>query len=119
MFTDRVVSPAYVDDVARATKHLLDAHAAPGVYHCVNSGHATWHDVAEAAARMLGVVPRLEPITLESRGLKAPRPRFCALANRNLAAAGFSMPSWEDALRRWIASRDWGVRQGTIGLVHG
>ena len=119
VFTDRVVSPAYVEDIARATKHLLDTSAAPGVYHCVNSGYATWHDVAESAARMLGVVPRLEPITLESRGFKAPRPRFCALANRKLAAAGFSMPSWEDALRRWIASRDCGARQGTIGRVHG
>ena len=40
-FTDRVVSPSYVGDVARATKHLIDSVAAPGVYHCVNSGQAT------------------------------------------------------------------------------
>jgi len=65
------------------------------------------------------VVPRLDPITLDSCQLKAPRPRFCALANRKLAAAGFSMPSWNDALGRWLASRDSGVRQGTIGGVHG
>ena len=38
--------------------------------------------------------------------LKAPRPRFCALANRKLAAAGFPMPQWRDALARWIAGRD-------------
>jgi len=108
VFTDRVVSPSYVGDVAHATKHLIDKRAPPGLYHCVNSGRATWYEVAEEAARVLGVVPRLEPITLNSYRLKAPRPRFCALANRKLAAAGFAMPSWEDALRRWLASRECG-----------
>ena len=119
VFVDRVVSPSYVEDIARATKHLIDADAVPGLYHCVNSGHATWHGVAEEAARILGVVPRLKPMTLDSCQLKAPRPRFCALANRKLAAAGFAMPSWNDALSRWLASRESDVRQGTIGGVHG
>lgn len=119
VFTDRIVSPSYVHDVARATRYLIDSHAPSGLYHCVNSGRATWYDVAEEAARVLGVVPRIEPITLDSCRLKAPRPRFCALANRKLAAAGFPMPPWEDALRRWLASRERAVRQGTIDSVHG
>src|SRR5687767_909257 len=46
VFTDRVVSPSYVHDVARAVRHLVESGAAPGLYHCVNSGHTTWHDVA-------------------------------------------------------------------------
>jgi dTDP-4-dehydrorhamnose reductase len=119
VFTDRVVSPSYVDDVARATKYLIDANAEPGLYHCVNSGFATWLEVAEEAARMLAVAPRLHPVTLESFALKARRPRFCALANRKLAAAGFAMPSWQDALGRWLAARESGVRQDTIDGVHG
>ena len=105
VFTDRVVSPSYVDDVARATKHLVDGEAAPGVYHCVNSGQATWHDVAQEAARLLGVRPHLVPITLDQASLRAARPRFCALANRKLAGAGFTMPTWDDALRRWLTVR--------------
>jgi dTDP-4-dehydrorhamnose reductase len=39
---------------------------------------------------------------------KAGRPRYCALANGKLAAAGFTMPSWEDALRRWLEARERG-----------
>ncbi len=58
------------------------------------------------SARLLGVPPRLEPITMADVPLRAPRPRFCALANRKLADAGFPMPHWQDALARWIASRD-------------
>jgi dTDP-4-dehydrorhamnose reductase len=104
-FTDRIVSPSYVEDVARATKHLVDNGAEPGLYHCVNSGRGSWYQVSQEAARLLGVIPRLQPITTEDLRLKAPRPRFCALDNRKLAATGFTMPAWEDALARWLAAR--------------
>ena len=104
VFVDRVVSPSYVVDVAAATRHLVASGAAPGLYHCVNTGHASWQDVATEAARLLGVPARLEPITLEQIQLRAPRPRFCALSNRKLAAAGFPMPNWRDALARWLNS---------------
>ena len=104
VFVDRVVSPSYVVDVAAATRHLVENGAAPGLYHCVNTGHASWKDVATEAARLLGVTPRLEPVTLDQVQLRAPRPRFCALSNRKLADAGFSMPDWRDALARWLNS---------------
>jgi dTDP-4-dehydrorhamnose reductase len=110
VFTDRVVSPSYVQDVARATRHLLEVKAPYGLYHCVNSGRATWHDVAREAARLLDFDARLEPITLDSVRFDAPRPRFCALSNRKLAEAGFVMPSWNDALRRWLTIRAREVR---------
>jgi dTDP-4-dehydrorhamnose reductase len=119
VFSDRVVSPSYVDDIARATMHLLDAGAPTGVYHCVNSGHATWYEVAEEVARLLGVEPRLQPMTMDQVGLRARRPRFCALANRKLAAAGFPMPTWRDALGRWLAAPAGAARHDTMGGVHG
>ena len=104
VFIDRTVSPSYVHDVAAATRHLVERDAAPGVYHCVNGGYGTWYDVAQEAAGLLGVEARLRPVTMDQVTLKAPRPRFCALSNRKLASAGFVMPSWQDAMRRWLAS---------------
>ena len=106
VFTDRVVSPGYVPDIAGATRHLLDAGAAPGLYHCVNSGSATWEQVARELARMLGIKPILDPITMDQVQMKASRPRFCALATDKIAAAGFPMPAWQDAVARWLGSRD-------------
>lgn len=105
-FTDRVVSPSYAPDVAAATRHLMESGATPGLYHCVNSGHAAWYEVAEECARLLGVPARLEPITLAAQPLPASRPRYCALSNAKLAAAGFPMPTWKDALQRWLAARE-------------
>jgi dTDP-4-dehydrorhamnose reductase len=102
VFTDRVVSPSYLEDVAAATLHLMKTSAAAGLYHCVNSGHGTWHEVAAEAARLLGVIPRFQPVTMAEVPLRAERPRFCALDNSKLAAAGFHMPPWQDAVRRWL-----------------
>lgn len=100
--TDRVVSPTYLEDAAAATRFLLEAGAAPGLYHCVNSGHGTWYEVAVEVARLLGVTPRLVPVTTADLTLKARRPRYCALDNGKLAGAGFRMPAWQDAVRRWL-----------------
>jgi dTDP-4-dehydrorhamnose reductase len=44
----------------------------------------------------------MKPITLASVKLKAPRPRYCALSNARLAAAGVAMPSWQEALGRHL-----------------
>jgi dTDP-4-dehydrorhamnose reductase len=105
VFTDRIVSPSYSKDVAAATKHLVLSGAPAGVYHCVNDGHASWHDVAAEAARILGVQPRLVSMTVDQMPLRVPRPRYCALSTKKLAAAGFAMPTWQDGLERWLSTR--------------
>jgi dTDP-4-dehydrorhamnose reductase len=102
VFVDRTVSPSYTLDVAAATHALLAREAPAGLYHCVNSGSATWDGVAAEVARLIDRPLRIKPLTLESAGLKAPRPRFSALSNAKLAAAAFVMPHWRDALRRYI-----------------
>lgn len=103
VFVDRTVSPSYVEDVARATAALLDAGANPGLYHCVNDGACTWFELAEEIARILGVAPRLVPVSVADVTLPAERPRFCALSNAKLRAAGAAMPHWRDALSRHVA----------------
>jgi dTDP-4-dehydrorhamnose reductase len=105
VFADRVVSPSYTSDVAAATRYLVETDAAPGLYHCVNAGWGTWYEVAAEAARLLGVTPQLVPVTMAQAQMQASRPRFCALSNRKLAATGFRMPTWSDALRRWLEAR--------------
>lgn len=102
-FTDRVVTPSYMIDVALATRHLVDNRAAPGIYHCVNSGQETWDGVVNEAARTMGVTAKVVPITLADVAMRAARPRFCALSNAKLAATGLTMPTWQDAIHRWLA----------------
>jgi len=102
VFEDRTVSPTYVLDAARATRLLVEAGAAPGVYHCVNSGHCTWLEFARELARQLGIEPRLKPVRMADVRLRAVRPQYCALSNEKLASAGIVMPSWQDGLHRYL-----------------
>jgi dTDP-4-dehydrorhamnose reductase len=103
VFEDRTVSPTYVFDAARATRLLLEQYAAPGVYHCVNSGHCTWLQFATEAARLAGVAPRFDVVKFADVKLPARRPQYCALSNRKLAACGVAMPTWQDALSRYVS----------------
>jgi dTDP-4-dehydrorhamnose reductase len=103
VFTDRTVTPSYVEDVAAATWHLLDSAAAPGLYHCVNTGVTTWYELAREIARILQVEARLVPVKVADVPMKARRPQYAALSNARLARAGCSMPAWQDALRRYLS----------------
>lgn len=104
VFVDRVVSPSFTPDIARATRRLIEGSVPAGLYHCVNTGHATWADIAHAAARLMGAPIRMRPLTLETASLRAQRPRYCALSNAKLLAAGCEMPSWETALEVFLRS---------------
>jgi dTDP-4-dehydrorhamnose reductase len=103
-FVDRVVTPSYVEDVVEATWQLVSGHATFGTYHVVNSGETTWYGLAEQVAAILGVPPRLEAMRMADVALRAPRPRYCALSNARLRQAGIDMPSWQDALTRYLSS---------------
>lgn len=103
VFTDRTVSPSYVQDVADATWHLLDSGAPVGLYHCVNTGVTTWFALAQEIGRILGVEPDLVAVSVAEVPMKARRPRYAALSNAKLAGAGFRMPEWEEALRRYLS----------------
>lgn len=104
VFGDRAVSPTYIEDCAKATLALLERGSQPGLYHCVNSGFATWHEVGMEAARLLGVEPRFQVVAVADVTLPAARPQYCALSNAKLTAAlGYAMPTWQDALGRYLS----------------
>jgi dTDP-4-dehydrorhamnose reductase len=102
VFVDRIVSPSYVEDVAEATWALISTSAQTGVYHVVNTGAANWYDLGQEVARLLACAPRLRPVKVSDVPLRAPRPQYCALSNAKLERAGFLMPTWQDALKRYL-----------------
>lgn len=102
-FADRTVSPSHVEDVARATRALVERAAPLGLYHCVNSGVTTWLELAEHL-RVWAGLPNAEVtgVPAGSVSLAARRPQYAALSNAKLTAAGVAMPTWQDALRRHV-----------------
>jgi dTDP-4-dehydrorhamnose reductase len=105
VFVDRVVSPSYVEDVALATKAVL-VHGTPGLYHCVNTGFCTWYELAHEIAALMGqtATARIIGVSVRDVPLRASRPQFAALANDKISKL-VSMPTWRDALRRYLSHR--------------
>jgi len=102
-FSDRTVSPSHVTDVARATRELIERRAPGGIYHCVNTGMATWLEIAARLRDWSGHPgATIEPVRTTDVSLKARRPRFCALSNAKLLATGITMPTWQEALQRHV-----------------
>jgi dTDP-4-dehydrorhamnose reductase len=105
VFRDRIVSPSYVVDVAAATRVLVE-RGEPGLYHCVATGHANWHEVGLEIARLMGKEreARLLPVSVADVAFRAPRPQYAALANDKLSRV-VPLPTWQDALRRYLIAR--------------
>jgi dTDP-4-dehydrorhamnose reductase len=103
-FANRTVTPSYVPDLAEAALALLGRDVPYGLYHCVNSGHGTWVDVARAIAVESGVDPdgAVTPVPFDPAAFPARRPTYAALSNAALAAHGVSMPHWRDAIARYV-----------------
>lgn len=103
-FSDRTVTPSYVPDIAWATEQLLLGAAPAGLYHVVNTGTATWVEVAHTL-RQLAAVPEavVRAVPVASVAMRAVRPQFAALSNDKLARAGIVMPTWQDALERHLS----------------
>ena len=103
-FADRTVSPSFVADVSSATRRLIETAAPRGLYHCVNSGHATWLAVAEYLRDLSGcAATEIRGVSATSVALTASRPQFAALSNAKLVALGIVIPTWQDALARHLA----------------
>jgi dTDP-4-dehydrorhamnose reductase len=105
VFTDRTASPSYVFDVAVATCALVE-RGDPGLYHCVGTGHCTWHELALEAARIIGIdgQANIVPVLAADIPLAAARPKYAALSNAKLSRIAL-IPTWRDALARYIRTR--------------
>jgi dTDP-4-dehydrorhamnose reductase len=111
--TDRTVSPSYVVDVSRATRALIERDVPHGTYHCVNSGYATWYELALEVSRHFGLPAEIVPLKSAEMAGAALRPLFCGLSNGKLRAAGIEMPTWQSALQRHLSERYQQVSAGT------
>jgi dTDP-4-dehydrorhamnose reductase len=103
-FANRTVTPSYVPDLAEATAGILAGTVPYGLYHCVNSGHGTWVDVARAIAAEAGADPdrAVTPVPFDPAAYPARRPTYAALSNAALASHGVPLPPWRDAIARYV-----------------
>ena len=99
---DPTMSPTATIDVARVAVRMLKDGCAPGTYHVVNAGSATWYEFACEIIRRAGLAADVTPCTSEEYPVRAPRPRYSVLDGAKVSAAFGAMPAWQEALERYL-----------------
>ena len=99
---DQIGSPTYTADLAPLLCDMIESEQY-GVYHATNEGVCSWAKLAEETFRQAGKEVIVYPISTAEYSAKAARPLNSRMSKEKLKTAGFTLlPTWEDALRRFI-----------------
>ena len=98
--SDEINSITYAPDLAAATRDLVHAAPAPGIYHVANSGGVSWFDFAQEIFRIAGRKVTVLPVPSTHFPRKATRPAKAILLNTKLPP----QRPWQAALAEFLAS---------------
>src|SRR5580692_3141799 len=102
---DQRGSPTYAEDLSRAIIQLCRMNAT-GIVHATNVGDCSWFEFAEEIVSRAGLGTAVRPVSSAEMARPAPRPAYSVLSPGRLRALGIEMPSWRDALRRYLEQRE-------------
>lgn len=110
---DQVGRLTFADELARATRHLLDTRPPFGTYNCTGSGPASsWADIARTVFSHVGrAASDVTPVSTETYTAarpSAPRPRHSTLDLTRLRATGFEPEDATEALVRYLRDHEGG-----------
>ena len=107
---DQTMSPTATADVAGVILRMLTEGCAPGLYHVVNAGSATWFDFAREIVRRARVDATVTPCATGEYPVRAARPRYSVLDNARVSAVFGAMPPWQEALERYLYAKGHSTR---------
>lgn len=102
--SEQIVNPTYAVDLAKSTLDLLTHRNINGIYHLVNEGYCSWAQFAGEIMMLNGSKTKIIPVDRKGRTGSLKRPLFSALKNTRAAKLGVKLPSWKDAIKRYIAT---------------
>ncbi len=102
--SEQIVSPSYAVDIAKATLQLLQKKDIQGIYHIVNEGYCSWADLAQEIVRVHGGKTKIIPVDRGGMAGSLRRPLFSAIKNHRARELGIVLPSWKDAVKRYLES---------------
>jgi dTDP-4-dehydrorhamnose reductase len=101
---DQRGSPTYAVDLARAIIQLCRQNTS-GIVHVTNAGDCSWFEFAQEIVQSTGLTTSVRPVSSQHMARPAPRPAYSVLSRARLHALGLEMPSWHDALQRYLEQR--------------
>lgn len=97
--------PTYAVDLARAIIHLCRSQAT-GIVHVANAGDCSWFEFAREIVKSAGLSTDVRPVSTQQMARPAPRPAYSVLSPASLQLWGITMPSWQDALQRYLVEHE-------------
>ena len=101
---DQRGSPTYTLDLADAIIRLCRCQAI-GIVHVTNSGDCSWFEFAREIVQRAGLKTEIRPTTTEQMSRPAMRPAYSVLSLASLHGHGIHIPTWQDALERYLEER--------------
>jgi len=102
---DHVASPSYAPAMAERTAAMLEKKLS-GVYHLGGGEPVSWYHYARLIFDLAGLSPSLQPTDEREYRTAARRPKYSALSNEKLNAAGIEpMPPFREAVRLYLEAR--------------
>jgi len=97
--------PTYTVDLARAIIALCRSNAR-GIVHVTNAGDCSWFEFAREIVKSAGLATEVRPVSSQQMARPAPRPAYSVLSPKSLRHYGIAMPTWQDALQRYLQERN-------------
>ena len=102
---DQRGSPTYAVDLSKAIIDLC-RQTAQGIVHVTNAGDCSWFEFARQIVKGAGVATEVRPVSSRQMARPAPRPAYSVLSPKSLQHYRIAMPSWQDALQRYLQERN-------------
>lgn len=102
--SEQIVNPTYSANLASATFELIKNRNVKGIYHLANEGYCSWAEFAAEIMKLIGSSTKIIPVDRSGQSGGARRPLFSALNNIRAAKLGVKLPSWQDAIRRYMVA---------------
>jgi len=101
---DQILTPTYTADLAQATRNLI-LTGRYGLYHISSEGRCSWYEFTRYIFERAGLEAKLSPVKSSEFASPVRRPANSVLSKAKLHSVGVSIPSWEDALPRYLEER--------------
>jgi dTDP-4-dehydrorhamnose reductase len=101
---DQVLTPTYTADLAEAVRKLVLTRKF-GLYHLSSEGECSWYEFTRHIFASAGIEAKLSPVKSTEFASPVKRPSYSVLSKAKVRALGVSLPSWKDALPRYLKQR--------------
>ena len=103
---DQFATPTFGPALAARSIQILERQVPFGLYHLSGGESISWFDFARKIGLAAGCPIEVLPISSDAYRARARRPRYAALSNARIEAAGIPrMPGIDSALRQYLTMR--------------